>query len=259
MIIITLKRFFISFSIILIITAFLIFLGMNLQEGELIQVRIDTQNILFWGIIAFLLQIGIAITLLFNNQSIINNLKRVSRIGDYSHIQARKILGKMGPLGQEIELMMQEQNNLVVLRSNRISALNNLVRMLCIGYSEPILITDVNGDILSISTTFSEKIKKEGSEISWKKLSDLRPDIPLTEVLNHLEKQKLPWSDPEIGGVTCTPVFDKMNALNFCIWELETSHFNKIYKEKQAEKIKGKTRIRVQGFLEMFRNKKETL
>lgn len=259
MIIITLKRFITSFIFILLITAFLVFLGMNLQDGEAVQLRIDTQNMFFWGIIAFLLQIGLAISLLLNHQNIINNLKRVSRIGDYSHIQSRKILGSMGPLGKEIELMMKEQNNLVILRSNRISALNNLVKMLCIGYSGPVLITDVNGDILSISSSFTDKIKKEGSELSWKRINDLRPDIPLTEVLNHLEKQKLPWSNPEFSGIICTPVFDKTNALNFCIWELETSQLNKMYKEKQADKTKVKTRGTVQGFLGRIKKKKEIL
>jgi transcriptional regulator with PAS, ATPase and Fis domain len=192
-----------------------------------------------------------------SHKSMVNNLKRISKIGDISHQYSQKILSKMGTLGKEIETMMIEQNHIVVLRSNRISALNTLVKLLCDGYSDSVIITDVKGEILSISNSFTENTKKEGNENTWKKLSDIRPDINLPDVLSHLEKQHLPWTNPEVKGVVCTPVFDKANMLNFCIWELETQHLNKLYKEKQNELIKKKTLSRAQILLKRFSRKKK--
>jgi hypothetical protein len=257
MLVISLKRFIVSFLLIILTTGIIIYISITSQSGESLQLRIDTQNIFFWGIIAFLVQIWVGLSLIFSHKHMVNNLKKISKIGDISHKHAQRILSKMGSLGSEIETMMIEQNKLVVLRSNRISALNTLVKILCDGYTDPVIITDVRGSILSISNEFTEKIKKEGNDISWKQLGDVRPDINLPDVLSHLEKQHLPWSDPEVKGVVCTPVFDKVNMLNFCIWEFETQHINKIYKEKQNVITQKKTFGKAQDLLKRFTGRKK--
>jgi pyridoxine/pyridoxamine 5'-phosphate oxidase len=57
MLVIPLKRFIVSFLLIILTTGIIIYISITSQSGESLQLRIDTQNIFFWGIIAFLVQI----------------------------------------------------------------------------------------------------------------------------------------------------------------------------------------------------------
>ncbi|MBN2655653.1 MAG: hypothetical protein JXR86_01230 [Spirochaetales bacterium] len=186
------SRLIISISLMIVLTAALVLVAMEIKQGSPPEIKLYRENILFWGIIGLSLQIWLGLSLLLNHRGLINEVRRLARIGDFSQPQARKILEHLGPLGREMERMMREQNNLVHLRSNRIPALNNLVKLMGSNYSEPIIISDVNGDILSVSGNLSEKLKK---------------------------------NNPDISGVTCTPVTDMVGEIHFCLWEMETSRF----------------------------------
>jgi hypothetical protein len=243
------RRYVISLAMILIITLILVLISMELKE-----IKLEKENVLYWGIIALLSQFIIIVSLFRSHKNLIASIKKVTDINDLTHPHSRKLLSKMGDLGNEIEHMVNEQNIASQLRYNRISALNSLVRMLCVGYAEPVLITDVNGEILSMSDTFRKKINKNETEasLSLKHLNDFRSDIPLTDVLNHLEKQKLPWTSPDITGVLCSPVFDKENVLNFCIWEFESELFNRQIKEIKTIKTRETREKRKTSVQNMF-------
>ncbi|MBB6481333.1 hypothetical protein [Spirochaeta isovalerica] len=228
-----------TLSLMIILTAALTILAIELKEGSLMEIKLYRENILFWGIIALSLQIWLGLSLFFNHRNLINDVRRLSRIGDFSQPQARKILENLGPLGKEMERMMREQNNLVHLRSNRISALNNLVKLLGTNYAEPIIISDVKGDILSVSGNLSEKLKKNNPDTLFNNVLEIRPDIPLPEVLTFMVKQRKSWSSPDIAGVTCSPVLDSTGEIHFCLWELETSRFSS---QKVMAPIKSKSR-----------------
>lgn len=246
------KRYGISIFLIILITSLLVYISMDLKE-----IKLDRENIFFWGIVAVLAELIVFFSLYNSHKKIVSNLKRISEINNLSHPYSQKLLKPMGVIGKEIEHMLNEQNNTSILRANRISALNSLVKTLCAGYSEPVIITDVNGSIQSISETLRLKINKNDSDASLllQNLNDFRSDIPLIEVLSYLEKQKLPWSNPEMPGVICTPVFDKENILNFCIWEFESEMFNKQFKMNKNMKLGNKTRGTVQGMMSKFRKK----
>lgn len=230
------KRYVLTVILVMVATSLLTYISIDLKDLQL-----DRENIFFWGLIALLTQCILFSSLYFSHRNMVSTLKKITDLNNLSHPYSQKLLKSMGVLGKEIEHMVNEQSIASTLRSNRISALNSMVRILCAGYEEPVLITDVKGAILSISDALSVKINKNDSDasLSMKNLSDFRSDIPLREVLNHLEKQKIPWSNPEIKGVICTPVFDKENVLNFCIWEFESEMFSKLLKEKSKGSFQG--------------------
>lgn len=243
------KKLLISLIIFFLSTAFLAVVSMQLQRGDALQIRIDSQNVLFWGIVVLLVQILTALFLYGGHNTLAGNLNRLKRIGDLNHPHAKKILRDMGELGKGIEDMVLEQNQLISLKSGRITALNSLTKMLCSGYSELLAISDVKGDIFGISQVLTDSIRKEMPDNPLNHIYDLRSDLPLGEILNHLEAFKLPWSDAEYPGITCTPLFDSENKIHFCLWELETEKFRKNFKERLKETPVKKDLSRVRGFL----------
>ncbi len=230
MMMVTRKRLLISLLLVLVSTLLLIIAGVKLSPGETPEIRLDRENLLFWGIVVLIFQAWIILSLFFRQRSLIADLERIGRIGDLTNIQARKILENMGSLGQALKKVMNEQNEIVRLRSERINALNTLVKMLCEDVDSPVVVTDVTGRVFTYSDKLIEKYGKEQEELSLSKITDIRQDIPLAEVLSHLEKQRLPWNGPEGSGVSCTPIFDKNGTLHFCIWELESVHMLSKYK-----------------------------
>lgn len=249
MIVISRKRFVISLGSILLLTGFLVGIGMDLQQGDPVELKIDVENLLFWGIITLLLQFWIGLSLLARHKNLVNELNRIARIEDITLPHAEKIFNQMGTLGTGIRDLIIDRNRLLVMRSNRISALNALMKTLFSGYCDPIAVTDVAGAVLGISTVLEEKLLKERGGTTWENILQIKPDLNLAEIMTHMEKQRAPWGNPEENGIVCTPVFDKSNTLHFCIWEFESSRFTRILTTSGVERISKKTRGRLQGLM----------
>ena len=252
MILITRKRLILSLLMILTSTGLLIFAGVRLRPGETPLIRMDRENLLFWGFVVLIFQGWIMTALFIRQRNLIGDLERIGRIGDLSNIQAVRILKKMGSLGEALKKIMADQNEIVKLRSERITALNTLIKMLCEDVDSPVVVTDVTGGVFSYSDRLLEKIGKEQEELSLLTIGDIRQDIPLAEVLSHLEKQRLPWNGPEGSGISCTPIFARDGTLHFCIWEMESVNIVSRYK---ALSIAAGTRQNFQKIQDVFRNR----
>jgi hypothetical protein len=219
MIVISLKRLVVSFILILILTAAIIFLGMDLQSGNPVELKIEVENLLFWGIVVLLLQLWIGLSVLLRHRKILSELGRIAKIEDVSQPHAEKIFHGLGRTGLAIQRLMLDQNNLLVMRSNRIAAHNSLLRLLLYGYSDPAVVTDVTGKVLAMSRPVEEKCRNSQGALGGQTILDFLPEINLKEVLVLMEKQRTFWQEPEKKGAVCTPVFGKEGALHFCLWE----------------------------------------
>ncbi len=236
MVIIRLRRLIISVILITAVTVVLLGIGLSLNEGEPWSLKFDYQNFFFWGLVAVIIQILTGLSLVFNHRKILNIVKRISTIDDIDSVYAEKLFDDIGPLGSEIKNLLRHNSQLSGLRTARISALNSLTEILCEGYAESILVTDVRGEILSMSDKLRGNLQKDKNESVIKNVLDIRNDIKLSEVLVFIEKHRSAWTDPDGSGLSCTPVFDKNNAVQFCLWEFETSIFTGKLKEHAAQR-----------------------
>ncbi|MBI9104362.1 MAG: hypothetical protein JEY99_18240 [Spirochaetales bacterium] len=256
MIVISLKRLLISLCIIITVTIILITSGLALNGGEGWQLKIELQNFFFWGLIVLLVQVGVGGTLIFSHKKLMENIKRLSTFEDFNSMNAEKAFEKLGRLGEEIRKVLRKENQFSVMRANRIAVLNDLVHVLCEGYSEPIMVTDINGVIFTISDKLKNRITKENGGVSFSNIVDIKPDIKLTEVLGFIEKQRTSWKDAEKSSLVCTPVYDKNSSVQFCIWEFETSFFTGKFKELTQQKTKIAPAYKKSiDFLNRFRRK----
>ena len=219
MIVISFKRLLISFFLILILTGVVIFLGMDLQTGPPLELKVDVENILYWGIVVILLQLWIGLSVILRHRKVLTELGRIAKIEDVSQPHAEKIFQGLGRTGLAIQRLMLDQNQLLVMRSHRIAAQNNLVRLLLEGYGEAAAVTDVTGKVLSMSRPLEEKCRNSQGTLAGQSILDFLPDINLKEILAVMEKQKTFWQESDKKGAVCTPVFDQEGVLHFCFWE----------------------------------------
>ncbi len=223
MIVVSLKRLIISLSLILSSTLFLLVVSLDLISPLSLGESLEKQDLLFWGIIVFLFQSIMGISILTGHRNVISDLNRLISNKDLSHPHSRKILNQLGPLGQVISRMMKELNELLSLRTDRISALNKVVRLLCDESGKSLVVSDTMGTVLGVSESLLEKTKLKLSDLST--VTEVLPGIKIAEVMVALEKNRDDWKDSGDSGVVCTPVFDKSGHLNLCIWVLESAGF----------------------------------
>ena len=254
MLLLSSKKYILTSFIVTLSTVFLGFVSININELDSVNFSIDSQNILFWGIVVFIIQLFVIVNLYRSHQKIVTDIRRIAKIGELSNPNVQNIISKLGPLGLELEVLIKSQNELVELRANRITSLNSLVSKLCIDSDKSILISDVNGKILHISNVLKHKI--DDDEILKQKevhdIYDIVPNILLDSVISHMELQKSFWVDEENKGLTAYPIFGKDNNLSFCLWEFDSS-IKKI--SKGADVLKSRS-ASFNNFLDRFKKKK---
>jgi len=218
-IVISLKRLAVSFVIMLLLTAVIIFLGMDFQSGTPVELKVEVENLLFWGIVVLLLQLWVGLSVLLRHRKVLTELGRLAKIEDVSQPHAEKIFNGLGRTGLAIQRLMLDQNRLLVMRANRIAAHNSLVHLLLEGYGEAAAVTDVTGKVLAMSRPLEEKCRASQGAVAGRTIMDFLPEVNLKEVLAVMEKQRTFWQEPEKKGAVCTPVFDPEGSLHFCLWE----------------------------------------
>lgn len=247
MIVINLKRFIISFLLILSSFAIFIMISINLFSEDSLKFSIEKQQILYWGIVTLIFQILVFLSLFIDHRKLVSDLKKIASYKDLNHPQSVKILEQMDDIGKVIHTILHDSNMLLELRLNRITAFNKVLRIVCEEYPEPLLITDTMGSILGISDKLSDKLNLINS--SELRLNDIFPDIKLAEILVSLEKNREIWKDETNSGQICTPIFDNKGNLNLCIWEFETSHFAQNIISKPVNNISRRTFNSFRGLL----------
>lgn len=229
------KRLLITFFVIMCSTLLLLVLAINFRELKSTEFSIDSQNTLYWGIIIIILQLFTFLNLYRSHKKIIYNIRKISKIGELSHPIVKQILNGMGSLGSEIDVLLRTQNELIELRANRITALNNLISRLSFDYKYPMLITDVSGKILNYSNLIRDKIVIDSMNIT-----DIILELPLESIIHSMESSKSIWQDDNFKGVSASPIFDRKNKVSYCLWELD-DEIKKINKSTEILKVKKKS------------------
>ncbi|QEN08619.1 hypothetical protein EXM22_11720 [Oceanispirochaeta crateris] len=256
MIVISAKRLIISFLLILTSTVVLLMTSINLFSTTSLNLSLDKQEVLFWGIVIIIAQTIVAVMVFVGHQNLIANLNKIISYKDLNHPQSIKILKRLGNFGQILDKMLKELNDLLDLRMNRITASNKVMKLICEEYPTALVISDTLGTILGASNKMKEKANLPIKADT--KIMDLFPQIKLAEVLVSLEKNRTLWKDEENTGYVCTPVFDKGGHLNLCIWELETGHFIQKLSSNSAGTLSRKTFQSVRGLFKKRPSKDET-
>ncbi len=250
MIVVRLKRLVISLVIIILVTLLLVVSGLSINGGKSWSLDLELQNFFFWGLAALIIQVWVGVSLLLNHKKILKTIRRLTSFDEIHSANAEKAFREMGSLGEEIKKVLKHENQLSAMRSERISALNSLAGSLCEGYSEPVAVTDVNGVLFAISNKLKSRILKDNEGKLIGNILELRSDLKLSEILVFMEKQRASWKESEDSGIICTPVFDRNNSVQFCIWEFETSFFAGKLKDLNQQKSKVQpTYSRIKAFI----------
>jgi len=252
MIVISRRRLIISLLLLMASMLVLLGIGISLLSDSPLDKSLEKQKLFYWGLIITLFQISISISVFIGHRKLIADINRITSYKDMNHPQSRRILRQMGSLGDVLINMMKDLNSLLELRMNRISASSKVLKILCEDYPGPLLISDTLGNVLGASEILTEKT---GIPLrSDSQLIDFFPDIKLGEVLVSLEKNREGWKEESEKGLICTPVFDRGEHLNLCLWEIETSH---VFQKLSKGSVKNKPQRAYNSLKGLFKNRGE--
>ena len=155
----------------------------------------------------------------------------------------------MGETGRVIRMMMEEYSSLLDMRLNRISAFNKIIRIICEDYPEPLMISDTPGHGTWHKRSASGEDRTGPGGPSLWVMFCLRSKCPRSWGI----WKKTGRYGRMNRGCSCTPVFDRSDQLNLCIWELEAESILKKITNRQTAGITRKT---VNTFRDLIRRKK---
>lgn len=247
MIVISLKRLIINFLLILISFIIYIFTSINLFSEFPINLSIEKQEILFWGIIIIIFQSLIFLTVFIDHRRLILDLKKIISYKDLNHPHSIKIINQLGEIGTVINTMLSDFNQLLELRLNRITAFNKVLKTICEEYPEPIIITDNMGTILGVSNILCTKLNITITINSL--INEIFPDLKIASIMALLEKNRDIWKDESGTGLNCSPIFDRNANLNLCIWELDSNQLFQKFSSKKVNDISKNTLKSLKGIL----------
>ncbi len=224
MVMIRIKHYVITAFLLLSLTVFLVLKSVSLQGGGSLNLSLNKQNVLYWGILVILFQIILLFFLILKHKGILRDIEKIGELKDLDEPQVRKILNGMGAAGLALHDLLKELNELLILRTYRIQSLNQVLQILCEDSPDAILVSDAMGSVLGQSNKMKEKLSSHPKGAS-DNIKDFFPAMNLAEVLNAMEKTRAPWDDREDTGLHCSPVFDRKGSLQLCLWEAEGKHF----------------------------------
>ena len=231
----------------MILISFLIFImvSISLFSESPMDLSIEKQEILFWGIVIIVFQVLVFFLIFIDQHKLSSDLRKIINYKDLYHPQSKKLLSQMGEVGTLINLMLSDFSRLLDLRLSRINALNKTLKTVCEDYPEPIIITDTMGTILGISKVLSKRI--EFPKNGFNKIDQLFTDLKIVEVMGIMEKNKEYWKEESGSDLSCTPVFDNNGDLNLCIWEAGANLFQQRFNASQITGLPGKTMKSLKG------------
>lgn len=185
----------------------------GLTEADL---RFAAEEYLFAGILLSLIIIAAFIFLILRSRNISRELDRLIRQEKLNPASTKAGLLKLGVIGDKLNLLYRQIDEVSEMRGLKISALSNTAEFLSSNLNKSIIITDVTGKILQISRGYIDRSGVRRSEILERNIESIINGVDIKTVLSRLEKKRLPTSI-SIRGLEYTwiPIYNRNNEISY--------------------------------------------
>jgi len=201
-------------TILIAVTAYLKIIGSEGLTGA--ELRFAAEEYLFTGILLSLIMITAFIFLIRRSRNISRELDRLIRQEKLNPASTETGLLKLGAIGDKLNLLYRQIDEVSEMRGLKISALSNTTEFLSSNVGKSIIITDVTGRILEISRGYIDKSGVSRSEILERNIESIIHGVEIKTVLARLEKKRLPTSF-SIKGIEYTwrPIYNRNNEISY--------------------------------------------
>lgn len=183
--------------------------------------RFVAEEFLFISAVAAVLLLLVFIIIIIRSIRINRELDKVIELNRFQDFSPEKSMKKLGSLGERITALYYQLNTLNEKKSLKISAQSALTGFLVGNLDLPLVICDVSGTVLWVSTKLTDKLGKTKTEVSGGTVESVFPDISLQTILFELGKTHASL-DKTTGknALTCYPIHNRLNEISYIVFVL---------------------------------------
>lgn len=241
-----------AFSIVFLIGSgisgfFIIGAGGNLSHAEIF---------LFWTVVAAIFLLLILIGVVTHAQSLNRRLDRLIEQGSRRDIVPGRDFQVLGILGERLTTIFNQVSRQNYLKSQKISAMRDLIEFLVRNEGQPVSVCDILGTIHYASDAMGAYLNTERLEILGQNIDELLPEVSFTEVRSGILKTRQPKSeDSGDRSYACYPIEDNSGNVSYLVFLFNgKAHYFK--KSDKNERTTSSRSTMVSNRISWFLNRK---
>jgi len=207
---------------VLVALAFIVISGLycyfsiaNINSLPVHEQKIIGENILFLSIITSSVILVLILFLFLRSQAIFSELNKIGMLVRKGNFSPRESFNRLGPIGQRIQKIYIELEELNEAKSKRISSLNSILSFFLNNTEMKVIIIDITGNIENVSTSFLKSQILAENFSQGKNIEEALKDLPFQDILLKLEDKRSVIRE-KINKETYSfiPIFNKNNEIS---------------------------------------------
>ncbi|TFG81045.1 MAG: hypothetical protein E4H20_10555 [Spirochaetales bacterium] len=148
----------------------------------------DAEQILFYGLIITVLELGGFIALMVQGQRKRRELEKFSELVRYGGTISSERLGSFGPLGVQLDAILKELSDASDRKSVRIASLTGLLRAVMDLMERSLVVVELDGRVVAASRPVTEADAFSELKIGESRISEFLPEADLRVVLEEADR-----------------------------------------------------------------------
>jgi len=189
-----------------------------------LQLKIISEWFLFAALAVLLLQLLIILRIARVRTLVKNELRRIQSMSSYVSLSSQLNSKKLYELGPLLDMLFRQVSRINERQSIKMASQSTLISFLTSNTKLPLVITDLFGKILFLSTSFEEKVKKERGDILNTVIDNLIPNLYVQSVIEQIGTQqtyKKEQKDDET--FTVYPIYNREQEIAYLIFDFRTA------------------------------------
>ncbi len=206
--------------IVLLATGFLGVYGYRavVGDGAAAGRSFSAQQFLYVSLLVLVLEAILFVRVMLRSRNIGRELDKLIEITRFRGLSKAQNLDRLGPIGKQIGLLYEQLNSLSERKTLKISSLSELTEFLMNNISAPALATTVDGTVVYVSRTLTDRLKRSRNEVIDSRLEELAPGIVVAEVVAELDRSHSSIQrKSERGALSLYPIRNVANQLAYIV------------------------------------------
>ena len=154
--------------------------------------KLLAENILFLSILFSVAVLVFILFLFLRSKAIVSELDKIGTLLRKGNFNPNESFKRLGPIGQNIQKIYRNLEELNEGKSKRISSLNAILSFFMSNTEMELFIIDITGKIENVSAAYVNKNEQTDVFYTGKNIEELINDMPVQEILSELEDKRSP-------------------------------------------------------------------
>ena len=188
-----------------------------------LQGKLTAEWFLFGAVVALILIALIIGRIVYVRRKVAAELQRIRSMSSYISLSTQLNSKHLYELSAPLSHLFERVSSINEKQSLKMSAQHALISFLCANINAPLLITDVTGKILHVSSRYEENYKTDRAKLLDKNIENLVPNLFIHEVISNIEfTQKYQKEQKEDLAFRVYPIYNRSSQVTYLLFEIDS-------------------------------------